>query len=88
MGLRTGMRHRAAIGLSDETDALLLIVSEESGRISIAIHGKLEIVPRDQLGRRLSEELDAMSPVIAKKTGWQRLWDYRLARCKRGSKAG
>jgi diadenylate cyclase len=36
-----GMRHRAAIGLTEETDAVVVVVSEETGGISVAIRGNL-----------------------------------------------
>jgi len=61
-----GMRHRAALGLSDETDAIVLVVSEETGRISLAIGGRLEAVARDNLSRRLADLLS--SPVAARET--------------------
>lgn len=39
---RLGTRHRAAIGISEESDAIAIIVSEETGRISIAVKGDLK----------------------------------------------
>ncbi len=36
-----GLRHRAAIGITEQTDAIAITVSEESGKVSYAIKGEL-----------------------------------------------
>jgi diadenylate cyclase len=56
LGRAMGTRHRAALGLAEETDAVVLVVSEESGRISLAVHGHMESpIDRDALARRIVE---------------------------------
>lgn len=53
-----GSRHRAAIGISEETDAVALVVSEETGTISIAVNGRVtRRLDAATLRRRLHELL-------------------------------
>ncbi len=53
-----GLRHRAAIGLSEQTDAFVVIVSEETGQISVAWNGELlRNLNGESLGAYLSEAL-------------------------------
>ena len=53
-----GTRHRAAIGLTEETDAIIAVVSEETGAISIAYNGRLRRgLDEERLRRMLSSML-------------------------------
>ena len=53
-----GLRHRAAIGITEESDALAIAVSEETGHISLAFEGSLERnLSIEEFGRRLNQLL-------------------------------
>jgi diadenylate cyclase len=56
LSAQMGTRHRAAIGITEETDAIAVIVSEETGGISVASHGKIEreLTP-EHLRERISD---------------------------------
>jgi len=72
LGRAMGTRHRAALGVSEETDAVVLAVSEESGRISVAVGGQIETpLDREALRARLAE-LFALGqpPAPARAAGW------------------
>jgi diadenylate cyclase len=51
-----GLRHRAGIGLSEQTDALVVIVSEETGNISLAEGGKIKTLDTKALLKILEEK--------------------------------
>ena len=53
-----GLRHRAAMGISQSSDALAIVVPEETGKISVAIHGEFQVrLSAEQLESILAKEL-------------------------------
>lgn len=70
-----GTRHRAAIGLTEETDALALVISEETGRITLAAGGKLtKALDGPALRRELTRLLGDSNPGtvwLPRLRGWQ-----------------
>ena len=67
---RLGTRHRAALGISEETDCISLIVSEETGRLSIAVGGELNYnLTLDEFKLMLLEELRPKKDVIIDEDG-------------------
>ena len=53
-----GSRHRAAIGISEVSDSITVVVSEETGRVSIAAAGGIEAVPLDNFKRIFSDAME------------------------------
>ena len=62
---RLATRHRAALGIAEETDAIALVVSEETGKISIAVDGELKYnLSLDEFRMTLVEELRPKTEVF------------------------
>jgi diadenylate cyclase len=53
-----GSRHRAGVGLSMRCDALVIIISEQTGRVSFADHGELTFIDRDDIESELAKRLN------------------------------
>ena len=55
LSMEYGLRHRAALGVAEQTDAMAIVVSEETGRITVASKGRIseDLSPENELDKKL-----------------------------------
>lgn len=71
LGVTVGLRHRAALGLTEDSDAVVIVVSEETGQISVAQRGHL-VQDLDTAGLRAF--LETALPATPSRGGWLQEW--------------
>lgn len=70
-----GTRHRAAVGITEESDAVTVVVSEETGSVSVSVYGKLT---RDLDSEALRRVLTNLFRSPEKAKGWNQIWQLEL----------
>ena len=81
---RLGTRHRAAVGITEETDCIALVVSEETGRMSIAIKGELFYnLTIDDVRMMLIDELRPKQDSLQDEDDYEDEPDVKIVRTKK-----
>ncbi len=69
---RYGMRHRAALGMSEHSDAVVVVVSEQTGEISVAVNGEIySDITLGELKSRLNQTLMRSGPGEGREDGFR-----------------
>lgn len=71
---KAGLRHRAGVGISSQSDVLAIIVSEERGTISVSENGQIKAI--DNVRELRQELLDFYKENEADELTWKNFWDY------------
>lgn len=71
---RLGTRHSASLGISEETDAVALVVSEETGNISVAVDGELYRQPSPEAAKRMLIQLLLPTQKTSRIRGYIQRW--------------